>query len=75
MGIFDWLNPSPSSFSKAHSLLIKNNLIPKARLLKRGNKYGYTRRSKPEDPTTFTDYERDREIKMLVDEYKYFMYY
>ena len=64
MGILDWLNPSP--FSKAHSLLEKNNLVPQAMILKQGKTHGYTSFAKTEDPTTFTDSHRDIEIKMLV---------
>ena len=64
MGILDWLNPSP--FSKAHSLLEKNNLVPQAMILKQGKIHGYTSFAKTEDPTTFTDSHRDIEIKMLV---------
>ena len=64
MGILNWFMPSP--FSKAHALLKKKNLIPQAMILNASRKQGYTTFSKTEDPSTFTDTHRDKEIMLLV---------
>jgi|TARA_B110000259_G_scaffold140134_1_gene157816 hypothetical protein len=64
MGFFDFFKPSP--FSKAHSMLKKNNLVAQAMILKQANQLGYTSFSKKNDPSVFTDSHRDIEIKMLV---------
>lgn len=64
MGIFNLFKPS--AFSKAHSLLLKNGLIPQAKLLRLAKKHGYSNFSDPNNPTFFTDTHRDKEILLLV---------
>ena len=64
MGFFDFFKPSP--FSKAHSMLKNNDLVPQAMILKQANHHGYTSFSKKNDSSVFNDSHRDLEIKMLV---------
>lgn len=64
MGIFNLFKPS--AFSKVHTLLQKNGLIPQATILRFAKKNGYLNFSNPNNPTCFTDTHRDKEILLLV---------